>query len=40
LAGAMEFLLSVLGLSPAGLAFSVAAVLAGAFIKGYTGFWS
>ena len=34
----MELLLSVLDISPAGLAFSVAAVLAGAFIKGYTGF--
>jgi hypothetical protein len=34
----MDALLSVLGLGPAALAFSVAAVLAGAFIKGYTGF--
>lgn len=34
----MDWLLSVLGLSAAGLAFSVLAVLVGAFIKGYTGF--
>jgi uncharacterized protein len=34
----MDVLLNVLGLNPAGLAFSVAAVLVGAFIKGYTGF--
>jgi uncharacterized protein len=34
----MDSLLNVLGLSPAGLAFSVVAVLVGAFIKGYTGF--
>jgi uncharacterized membrane protein YfcA len=34
----MEALLNVLGLGPAALAFSIAAVLAGAFIKGYTGF--
>jgi uncharacterized protein len=34
----MDLLLSVLELGPAGLAFSVVAVLVGAFIKGYTGF--
>ena len=34
----MDVLLSGLGLGPAGLAFSIAAVLVGAFIKGYTGF--
>ena len=34
----MDFLLSGLGLGPAALAFSVTAVLVGAFVKGYTGF--
>jgi uncharacterized membrane protein YfcA len=34
----MDSLLNVLGLSFHGLAFSVVAVLVGAFIKGYTGF--
>ena len=34
----MDFLLGTLGLGPAGLAFGAAAVLVGAFVKGYTGF--
>jgi uncharacterized membrane protein YfcA len=34
----MDSLLSLLGLGPAGLAFSMVAVLVGAFVKGYTGF--
>ena len=36
----MELLGNLVGLSPAGLAFGLAAVLLGAFIKGYTGFGS
>jgi uncharacterized protein len=34
----MDLLAKLVGLSPAGLAFGIAAVLLGAFIKGYTGF--
>lgn len=34
----MDALLNGLGLSPAGLAFSVLAVLVGAFVKGFAGF--
>jgi uncharacterized membrane protein YfcA len=34
----MDFVLGALGLSACGLAFSIVAVLVGAFIKGYTGF--